>query len=265
MRSLPLSCLLLFCLTACTPPASALAPDPEKSKLTVMTYNVNFGIPGDTDTIDLMAQVTPDILLLQETTPAWEASLHARLGPHYPHMRFHHAPGAGGLAILSKHPIMAHRVLPPHPKSWFPAGLSLVQTPAGQVQVLNVHLRPPLSDSGSWAVGFFVTPKTRRQEIEAFTRALEPGTATIVAGDFNEGSGGRAIAYLHEALGHQSTLPKFHPGQSTWRVPTPLGEVGTQLDHITHDPSQLKVLHARVVRQGNSDHLPVVALFEAVR
>jgi endonuclease/exonuclease/phosphatase family metal-dependent hydrolase len=82
-----------------------------------------------------------------------------------------------------------------------------------------------------------------------------------VVGDFNEGPDGDAIHYLEDA-GFRNVLPLFRPGQETWRVRSLGGQTAETLDHILFDESFLP-LDARVMVEGNSDHLPVLAHFES--
>lgn len=57
------------------PERRARPPTPGRPHLTVMTYNVNFGIAGDPETIEVIRGGGADVVFLQETTEAWEASL----------------------------------------------------------------------------------------------------------------------------------------------------------------------------------------------
>ena len=129
--------------------------------LRVVTYNVNYGLRGDLEGIELIAESDADIVLLQETTPAWEAAIREELSDRYPTMEFRHCCGAGGLAILSTYPIRDDDYLEAPPGGWFPGWRVTLETPGGPVQTLNVHLRPPFARSGGVAVGYFTTPAKR--------------------------------------------------------------------------------------------------------
>jgi len=251
------NCLMLL-FTGCAGPS--LVPATEGAPaLRVLTWNVNYGVEGHPDALALLARVDADVVLLQETTPGWEAALRATFAPHYPHMRFHHCCGAGGLAVLSRHPIAREEVLPA--VSWFPAWRGVVQTPLGPVQLLSVHLRPPFSDSGSVASGLYQTPPIRGQEMAAFAAALEDDVATIVAGDFNEGSG-EAISQVR-ARGMHSVLERAALSTPTWHwdgVPVRL-----RLDHMFFDDDALALTAADVFEEGPSDHFPILARFELKR
>jgi endonuclease/exonuclease/phosphatase (EEP) superfamily protein YafD len=251
--SLALVVACCSCSARRTPEPASHPPGPE---VTVMTYNVNFGIPGDPETLAAIAGGGADLVFLQETTPEWEEHLRGQLGQRYPYLAFRHWRGAGGLAVLSRHPFVAGPLLP-NPAGWFPAWRVVVATPLGPVQVLNVHLRPPVSDSGSFVSGYLTTGGARHTEIRAFASALDPALPTLVVGDFNEGPSGRAITELRR---RGLALALGSSAGPTWRWPTPLGTLRLRLDHILAD-RRLALVEARVLQAGRSDHLPVVATF----
>jgi endonuclease/exonuclease/phosphatase (EEP) superfamily protein YafD len=258
MRS---SILVAIALAGCGADARSPLPLPAgEPYLTVMSYNVNFGLAGDPEGEAAIRAGDADLVVLQETTAAWERALRAGLGDRYPHMMFRHCCGAGGLAILSRYAIDASEYLPKVGDGWFPAWRVVVTTPLGPIQVLAVHLRPPLSEHGSVVTGYFTTPGVRRAEIEAFVAHLDEDLPTLVVGDFNEPADGSAVRFLAER-GLRSALPEFHPGADTWGWQTSLGTVRSQLDHIVYDP-KLAALDARVIHAGRSDHHPVVAIFK---
>ena len=246
-------------LFGCATYIAPRAPNGTTPHLVVMTYNVNFGLAGDPATIDAIKQGDADVIFLQETNEAWEAALRSGLSERYPHMQFRHCCNAGGLAILSKYPFEDKAYVDPVGDGWFPAWVVVVDSPLGEVQVLNVHLRPPLSDSGSVVSGYFSTPPIREKEIKRFHEELDPALPTLVVGDFNE-SGGDALSFLEER-GMISGLKRFDTPQDTWRWNTSIGEVGSQLDHIVHD-KRLQPLNVRVLKAGRSDHLPVLGTFQ---
>ena len=254
-----LGILFALCM-ACAERQPPRAPASGQPHLRVMTYNVNYGIPGDDATMDAIEAGAAAVVLLQETTPAWEEALRDRFAATYPHMAFRHCCGAGGLAVLSTHPFdEGDHLPPPDPAGWFPAWRVVVHAPVGDVQILNVHLRPQLSDSGSVLSGMLTTSSIRQAQIAGFHAALDPTLPTLVVGDFNESAGGSAIGYLADR-GLESALPRFTGPQDTWRWQTSVGTISTQLDHIVHD-ERLAPLGVVVIARGRSDHLPVVGDF----
>jgi len=233
-------------------------PTPGKTPLTVMTYNVNFGIPCDEPTTTAIERSGADAILLQETTPAWEQCLRDRLSGTYAHIAFRHSAGAGGLAVISRHSFEDKDYVA-SPIQWFPAWRVVVHAPLGDLQILQVHLRPQVSDSGSYVSGYLSTGHYRRQEIEHYSPTLDLSLPTLVAGDFNE-QGGDAVRHLRDQ-GMRDVSDDFNLGP-TWRWPTSVGTLRMKLDHVFYN-GRVTPLDARVLDAGRSDHLPVIVVIEA--
>lgn len=268
LRLAPFLMLLLCCgcLSSSTP-APQPALEEGASAMTVMTYNVNYGIAGDQETIQVIASSNAELVLLQETTPEWEQALRHQLTATYPHMHFEHCCGAGGLAVLSRQPFNVKDMFDPPDGGWFPAMAIRAKTSLGELSILQVHLRPPLSESGGIVSGYFTTQEIREREIRHYLDefvATNGDTPDLIAGDFNEDDG-RAITWLQEKKGFETALPQFSKSQHTWRWQTSLGEITQRLDHIVYDPAHLTPLEARVIEEGRSDHFPILATFTSSR
>jgi endonuclease/exonuclease/phosphatase family metal-dependent hydrolase len=240
---------------ATLPPAPAGAPE-----LRVLSFNINYGVGHDPRNVAAVAEADADLVLLQETTEESEQAFREALADRYPHMLFRDCCNAGGLGVLSKHPIRSEAYLEPT-VGWFPAWRVVVDTPLGPVQALDVHLRPPMSDGGSWVAGYFSTRDVRREEIEAFWGAIDPELPTVIAGDFNEDAQGRAIAFLAEH-GLRSALPQVDPRAKTWRWQTKVGKLRMMLDHVVYGP-ELELRAAEVMDRGTSDHFPLLVVLGA--
>lgn len=234
---------------------------PRNERMTVMTYNLNFGMAGDAETIEVIRQAHADIVVLQETNDEWQRALEHELGKVYPFHRFQSPTSyvAGGVGLLSKYRFR-ERELVPSPNGWFPGWRVIADSPLGALQVLDVHLRPPLTDQKAFLSGYFSTRPLRRTEIETYAKTLDPELPTLVMGDFNEDEQGSAVRFLEER-GMRSVLPDFQPGQRTWHWPTSFGEIATRLDHVVYDESHFIAIEAHVIEAGRSDHFPVVATF----
>jgi endonuclease/exonuclease/phosphatase family metal-dependent hydrolase len=253
-----------FARLSSAPEPIAVTPDPRAIKLRVMTYNVNFGLEGDRAGLAAIASASPDLVLLQETTPAWETALVAGLGATFPHHRFEHPRRewvAGGLGILSRWPIVSIERLDPPVGAPFFAWRVIVDAPGGTLQLVNVHLHPPISHSGSWILGYVTTRPIRQREAEAHVARLDPALPTIVLGDFNEEDDGMALA-VFRARGFTNALPQFQPDADTWQWPLGTSAIlRFRLDHILYD-EHFRAIGAAVVDRGRSDHAPVWADLE---
>ncbi len=226
--------------------------------LTVATYNVNYALAGDAPTMSTLRSLDADVVFLQETNPSWERELGA-LTDTFSHMQFHHHGEAGGLAVLSNTPVKSAEVLAAPPGGWFPAWRVIVPTEFGSVQVLSVHLRPNIS-GGNAVLGLLRTPRIREHEIASHLAALDEGMPTVIVGDFNETTRGRALGKLRSE-GMLSAFECEGIHDPTWSWQTPVGTLREQVDHIVVDAS-LDVVSVAVRHEGNSDHFPVTAVLK---
>jgi endonuclease/exonuclease/phosphatase (EEP) superfamily protein YafD len=262
-----LACAVL-CLVACGDSRllqTALPAAPDAKQLRVMSYNVNFGIAGDASTITAIADARADIVFLQETNEIWEAAMVERLGAKYPHRRFDPPTDwvAGGMGVLSRFPIVKLETLIA-PKAYFFAWRVVLDTPLGRIQVFNLHLRPPMSDGGSWVVGYFSTRDDRLREIQYHLEALDPKLPAILLGDFNEErENGKALALLTDERGFGDAIGQFQGDRRTWEWPVGGMTLRFQLDHILHDAHFVPTA-AAIVEAGRSDHKPIWADFERI-
>jgi len=226
----------------------------------VMTYNVNWGMPRADLAVAAIIEADPDVICFQETTPDWQWVLTRTLASRYPHRAFRHYGGAGGMAVLSKLPFETHAYVKPEP-GWFPLWIVTVETPLGPVQVCNVHLRPSLTDTGSVSMGaYFDTKDIRREEIRTAWKHLDPATPAVILGDFNEPDDGQALAWLIDK-GFTDAVAQFDTDKNTWRWRWGLVTLRNRFDHILHSPA-LHAASAHIIQKGASDHFPVTAVFE---
>ncbi len=232
--------------------------------LRVVSYNINWGSPAPERVVEFLRSVDAGIVCLQETHPRWEALLTGRLADVYPHAKFVTSGGAGGIALLSKHPLREVRALEAE-AGWFPALRAEVDTPLGSVQVLTVHLRPPLSERGSATPSaMYQAPKIHRAEMAGFLAAMDRSRPLLIAGDFNEEEGSGAVRQLIDD-GFTDALSLFDRTARTWEWPVVSGvAVRRRYDHILAN-APLRCVAARVGDVQASDHYPVVAVYELAR
>lgn len=244
---------LVVLLVACAPVRVPRAAVEGESTLTVVTWNVNYGLAWSSEDLE-EATRGADVVLLQETNAAWELRLSEGLRDRFPHQRWLDDAAAGGQAVLSRKPF-THEVLPAA-HGWFPA----MRVEVDGVQNLNVHLHPPIAENGSLIAGYFGTGATRRRELSGFFASLDSRLPTLIVGDFNEGTSGDAISWSADRK-FRSALPEFTPNAKTWHWPvTKSLELRAQFDHVLYGPG-LEPLQAEVLNLGHSDHFPVRAVF----
>lgn len=220
----------------------------------VASYNLNVArIAGETT--DALEGLDADIVLLQEVGRDWERVLETRFAG-YPHVAVERSDRQrwGGLATLSRYPFRDARLLPPV-RGPFPAWRAVFATPLGDLEILNVHLYPPirLSRTRGWLEAYRQGQLIHVRELEGFVPSLGGGPA-IIAGDLNEDASGAGVRWL----GERGFRPAHSGWVPTWRWPTQVGEIKWQLDHILIR-GPIEVIGAEVVDAGASDHLPIVA------
>jgi endonuclease/exonuclease/phosphatase family metal-dependent hydrolase len=238
------------------------AEPPAGAHFRVLTYNVNWGVPDPDTAIELIRHSNADIVCLQETTPEWAHLLRTALADPYPFMEFRQSPGrmGGGLAFLSKVAASEVAYLPSE-TGWFDGWIKSFQTPLGPVQILNVHLQPPVGKSGSFnACGYLFTSDDRLKEIERFYPARLPAVPMLVVGDFNDAEGSPVVEWLKNQ-GYNSALSQFDRRTPTWQWRAGPLTLRRRMDHILF-PNELHCCAAEVIRAGSSDHFPVSATLE---
>ena len=163
------------------------------------------------------------------------------------------------MAVMSRYELDQVRVIEPE-AGWWPALLVGIETPVGAVQVLNVHLKPPLSDRGCVTVGAYVqAPGVHKREIAGFLRHVDPERPLIIAGDFNENEIGLAMRSLLDN-GFSSALSGYDRRTQTWYWKTWFGLVlSDRYDHILYS-DHFECTGAEVVHVAGSDHMPVRAV-----
>jgi endonuclease/exonuclease/phosphatase (EEP) superfamily protein YafD len=240
------------------PHASVPTEPAARPQLRVLSFNVNYARAGDAESLRAIHAADADLVFLQETSAAWQAALEPAFAHRYAHRAYRHCDRAGGLAVLSRHPFTECDYLPPAPGAWWPAWRLRFDTPLGPLQALHLHLFPAMEPSGVTSLrGWLGSRSVRLQEVQRHARSLEPGLATLVAGDLNENLHGRALGYLRS----QGLRTALSAQQLTWRWRTRLGTVRLQLDHVLHC-ERLRAVAVDVPEWGGSDHLPVLCTFE---
>jgi len=251
----------VFALAACSGPTSMKPPPRHDARvperIRVVSYNVNFGLAGERGEVDAVVPLDPDILLIQESNDAWRDAFVAGLGTKLPEHRFTPPPDmpAGGMGVMSRWPITSVEELPPPQGGLFFAWRVVIDAPGGAIQVLALHLRPPMSDGGSWVVGYFSTRGDREREAAVHAEALDHSLPTIVCGDFNEESDGGAVK-LFVRRGFGDALAQFAPRTRTWHWDVGPTTLKFQLDHLLYD-SRFSAVAAGVAEAGRSDHFPI--------
>lgn len=255
MRFWTFNSILLCFLAGCRSlPTADFSPDEAHAK--IVTYNVNWGFSRPQAVAEYLDRVDADVVFLQETHSDWEAFLTRQLRTRYPFTVFRDGWGAGGIAFLSKYPIENIQLVDSS-AGWFPALYGEARLPIGVIQLLNVHLRPPLSDEGRATIyGLYRTPGIHSAEIRDYFHQVDLARPVIVAGDFNEEESGRAIQWVI-GKGFVDGLSTYDRYTTTWQWVG--GLLRRRYDHVLVN-EHLDFSGARVDDVNASDHEPIVVV-----
>lgn len=232
--------------------ASAGAPN-----LRILSANVLFDNPSLARFGEVIAGLSPDVIITQEAKFKWPDALRAL--PDYPYLVGPQISKWNGNLVLSRYPLRA-RLVPDMP----PSGYSLGGGYAVRVEVDLPDRAQPLVIYAIHAP----TPRTlvgwqarnRYLDVLAERIAAEPsGTPIVLAGDWNTPVWSPAYARTLELSGLEATE------RSAWPPPTRFflslfggAKVGTPIDHVAVSKG-IGVAGLFTGPDFGSDHLPVVA------
>ncbi len=230
----------------------------------LLTYNIHKGIGGRdrryqlSRVFDVIEEQRPDVICLQEVTidlPRTSSHNQALLfSKHFDPMsgffqqNVHWQHGGYGNLILSRWPMMVEHRISLRYRQKKPRGAQVVvlDTPKGQVQVVNWHLG--LSEA------------ERHWQADHLMRhsSLSESVPTLLVGDFND---------WRNTLAKKLTPHKFsqstHPPSRFRSFPAMLSLMS--LDKVFHRGhlhiKSVKVIRTALAKQA-SDHLPVVIEFD---
>jgi endonuclease/exonuclease/phosphatase family metal-dependent hydrolase len=225
------------------------------TNISILSYNVNYSLINE-DVVTILDTINADVVCLQETNAKWEKILRAGLTNKYPYIEFTHCCTAGGLAILSKYPIVVSNYMN-NGTGWFPAWKGAIKINQDTIQLLNVHLKPGLTKRGriGWNA-YFKADEIHIQEIKQFTAGFNPNLPIILLGDFNENDKGKTMQWLKEEMNCKDALSLFNKRTKTWRFVLLRG----RYDHMFFN-QRLTCTNSDVYKVGKSDHLPLLSEF----
>ncbi len=229
-----------------------VAPD-----LRVATFNTYEGSPSLQSVRALVAETDPDVLVLQEVGPDREQRVRGALGDRYETILAVQDERAGGVMVLSRHPLVETRPVSLSTAPTRDTAVAVLDVEGQHVQVVPVHLTSPCPRCGtSMTERLDLEGDRRPAELAAVLRALDGRHPAIIAGDLN--STERSEPYrLLTAVGFEDPHRAAGIGPGfTWpndRLPVPV----VRIDWIL--TRGLVAVDAWVGDGGTSDHRPVIA------
>ncbi|MFP8883433.1 endonuclease/exonuclease/phosphatase family protein [Streptomyces mangrovi] len=218
--------------------------------LTVVQHNASDENRDPAATARALAAAGPDIVALQELTPAALPAYGEALAREYPH----HAV-AGTVGLWSRHPLTGTRPLDIRPADlgpdWNRGVRTAVRTPHGDIAVHVVHL-PSVRVR---ATGFDTAWRDESAALLGEELRAEELPRVIVLGDFNGALDDRGLEPV--LTGVDSTGREAADGFSfSWPTAFPVARI----DHVMARGAAVTRLW--VLPATGSDHLPVAARIE---
>lgn len=235
--------------------------------VSILSFNVLTGGAPAGEALGAIGAAAPDIVCLQELTPALAEAFVRRLGDAYPHRVFEPRPRTQGIGIASRRPLAGGTVLTLG-LPYLPAVGAQVALTEGRVSIACVHLIPPHAGLERAGDPFRIYKKNRairirqaRALIEFLAAASGPA---IVLGDFNELPGQDALKLFRTAEFRDACLGRRSRCGPTWPgAVVPLLPALFRIDHILG--RGVTFSDAAVLDAGGSDHYPVAARFRPGR
>jgi endonuclease/exonuclease/phosphatase (EEP) superfamily protein YafD len=231
----------------------------EKPNISFLSHNLNLKNQNYSETQKLILEIDPDIVLLSEFEPEWNSKL-PELYIHYPFKVTIPFNNGHGIALFSKHIITSSRIENFVSSVEFPCILAKVQFQGKPLNVIGVHLNPPINEFEHAQLG---------RQVEALKEEINKleGQPVVVLGDFNISpftKNYRKIVNGTSLAGTAFTATLVN----TWHHENhPLGKVlGANLDHILLSP-HFSPVSRKVLPKTGSAHNPVFveAMFQEIK
>jgi endonuclease/exonuclease/phosphatase (EEP) superfamily protein YafD len=231
-------------------PSSSFAAsiEPAPAMLSVLSVNVRWSNDTYARLLDLIDKANPDAVVVVELTPAWRHGL-APLDARYPYRRLAPHRDAYGVGLWSRYPFERSAEAALESATAVDARL---ETPAGLVRLVGVHLRSPTTRAQA---------AERNRQYRELTRLttsndIEP---LVIVGDFNTTPYSPVFSDWLAA----SQLSDVHAGLDiTW--PTYLPVLGIPIDHCVVN-AKIEAASFRRLPAFGSDHYPILCRLSTTR
>ncbi|MFJ8228904.1 endonuclease/exonuclease/phosphatase family protein [Streptomyces sp. NPDC094448] len=258
LAALPLAAVALWrrsvpALAACALPGAAwliahggalFADEDTPYDLTALQHNVSDVNPDPAGTARKLVEAEPDLIALEEVTPAALPAYREILSATHPHSAVE-----GTVALWSRHPLteVSPVDIRPQdvPRDWRRGLRATAHTPKGAIAVYVAHL-PSVRMSPTEGFG-----TARRDESARYLgRAIEAEETdrVLLMGDLNSTVADRGLSPVTSQLHAPAGALAF-----SWPASLPLARIDQVLAR------DAKIVHIRALGRTGSDHLPVLA------
>ncbi len=223
------------------------ASSPENTQsLRAMLSNVNTHGGDPLKLEQLIREVDPDILVLEEVSSKWIVAL-ASLTNAYPHSYICAQGDNFGIALYSRFPIQSKEIVYMS-EAMVPSIIAVIDVGRGGFRVIATHPLPPAGSGYS---------RMRNEQLEKLADCVDSSMPLIILGDLNTTPWNYYFRRLlrHSGL-HDST--QGYGVQPTW--PSCFWPLLIPLDHCLHS-SDVFIENRQTGANIGSDHYPLIIDF----
>jgi endonuclease/exonuclease/phosphatase (EEP) superfamily protein YafD len=222
------------------------ASDARAPALRAMLLNVNTHL-GDTNRVrQAIADVDPDILVLEEIGSRWLAGM-AWLTNAYPHSRIEPREDNFGIGLYSKRPLVESRVVHVG-RAGVPSILATVNIGWTNLRVVATHPVPPAGSLYS---------RWRNEQLDLLVEHVRSPLPVLLLGDLNVTPWSAHFRRLLRRSGLRDSARGFGV-QPSWPNFNPLLRI--PIDHCLHSAG-IAVTDRRIGPDVSSDHYPLIVTF----
>lgn len=219
-------------------------PDgPPLASFRVLTSNVEFG-RGTPALVPLIRADKPDIVFVEECEYGCQATLRREFGSGYPYRQAVAAAGSHGSLILSRFPLRGTAGV--RGTMGMPGAVADVRGHSVRLQL--AHPMPPLP-------GQVALWHRELNRLRSFA-ASDPGTPTVLAGDFNASQDHAGFRHILDTGLSDAARLAGHDRTPTWPSRT-ASVIGAQIDHVLVTPD-FSATGARFPTLADTDHRAVL-------
>ena len=225
------------------PVTAAVVKSPSDQILKILQINILEPNQNYKEVVDLVRAQAPDIVSFEEVGLEWGKELGANL-TEYPFKQLYPEEGFFGLAIFSKFPIKAERIV--LSKLGIPILRAEIDVNGTKLNYVAVHTLPPVEPT------YFADRNEEMSQLAVMSKSMQG--PIILAGDFNCTPWSNAFGRLCRDGNLRDSEQSFGP-QPSW--PSYLGFPLIPIDHFLVSP-EIVVNSRSVLQDVGSDHYPVL-------
>lgn len=222
------------------------AAAPEALTLRAMLLNVNthFGDPGRVKQV--IQEVDPDILVLEEISSQWVLDLRS-ISDLHPHSFMEPREDNFGIGLFSKLPLADSEIVYAG-EAHVPSIVATVDTGSGRLGIMATHTVPPYSARHT---------RRRNEQLEKLADFIPSSQPLLFLGDLNMTPWNHYFKRFLRRTGLIDSC-RGYGIQPTWPNDNPLFWI--PIDHCLHSPD-IVVLKREIGPDVGSDHYPVIVDF----